>query len=67
MIGLWLIREYFQGGVIDRQFACSNCDYTSGHVMISWKYCPICGSRNYLSIKEMEKRDERRIKNETDN
>lgn len=62
MMGLWLIREYFQGGVIDRQFACSNCDYTSGHVMTSWKYCPICGSRNYLSIEEMEKRDERIIK-----
>ena len=58
MIGLWLIREYFQGGVIDRQFACSNCDYTSGHVMTSWKYCPICGSRNFLSIEEIKRETE---------
>lgn len=59
MIGVWLIREYLQGGKVDRQFACSNCDYTSGHVMTNWKYCPICGNRNYISVEEMEKELER--------
>ena len=55
MKGVWLIREYMQGGVIDRRFACSNCDYESGHIMTNWKYCPICGSRNYISVEEMKK------------
>lgn len=50
--GVWLRREYLQGGIIDIKFACSNCGYESGHVMTSWKYCPACGSRNYLTIKE---------------
>ena len=62
MTGLWLIREYLQSGVVDRQFACSNCDYTSGHVMTDWKYCPVCGSRNFLSDEEMKREKEREEK-----
>ena len=50
--GIWLNREYLQGGVIDKQAACSECDYTSGHVMSNWKYCPICGARLFFTIKE---------------
>ena len=51
--GIWLNREYLQGGVIDKQVACSECDYTSGHVMSNWKYCPICGARMFITTEEM--------------
>ena len=51
--GVWLKREYLQGGIIDIQCACSNCGYENGHVMTNWKYCPVCGSRNYFTTKEI--------------
>lgn len=53
--GIWLRREFLQGGILDTQFACSNCDYTSGHVMTSWKYCPVCGARLFLTIEQKNK------------
>lgn len=52
MIGIWLKREYLQGGIIDKKVACSNCHYESGHVMSNWKYCPVCGSRNAITDTE---------------
>lgn len=55
--GIWLLREYYQGGVIDRKFACSNCGFESGHVMTNWKYCPACGNRNYISAMEKKRRE----------
>lgn len=60
--GLWLKREYMQGGIKDVQFACSNCDYISGFVTTEWHYCPRCGSRNFITYEEyrnaIEKGDE---------
>ena len=50
--GIWLKREYLQGGIKDVQFACSNCDYTSGFVMTDWHFCPVCGSRNFITYEE---------------
>ena len=51
--GVWLVREYLQGGIIDRQRACSECDYTTGHVTMRWQYCPECGSRMFFNINEL--------------
>ena len=45
----WLKREYLTGGVLDTQFACSNCGYESGH-MHGWTYCPHCGAE--MRMKE---------------
>ena len=51
--GLWLKREYMQGGIIDKQFGCSNCDFESGHVIPNWYlFCPWCGSRNFITLEE---------------
>lgn len=53
--GIWLKREYLQGDILDKQLACSACDYTTGHVMSNWKYCPICGTRMFISLEELKK------------
>lgn len=53
--GIWLKREYLQGGVLDKQMACSECDYTTGHVMSNWRYCPVCGARLFLTLEELRK------------
>lgn len=51
--GVWLKREYLQGGIIDVKLACCMCGFTSGHVERNWNYCPICGCRNYFSLEEL--------------
>ena len=51
--GIWLKREYLQGGVLDKQLACSECNYTTGHVIPGWKYCPMCGSRLFATLDDL--------------
>ena len=52
--GVWLKREYLQGGIIDKQVACSECDYTTGHAMTNWYFCPVCGARLFLTVTELK-------------
>jgi len=54
-VGVWLKREYLQGGVIDTQFRCSICNYENGLVMNTWSYCPCCGSRVAFTIDEAKR------------
>jgi len=53
-VGIWLIKEHLQSGIKERQFACSECGWTSGFVTQDWKACPVCTARMFFTTHEMK-------------